>query len=236
MTEAVVADNAPFAEKLLDRGILFGDSYVRVVLDAHSMRCMTLFLDRGFDLNKPDGVSCMPVWGTSRAVTTDRGLLYWLLERGANLNVDAKWDSTTPMSHVVKSAAPDLVRDLLDDSRDLVDLYKGDLLYHALKRKTDIVTVLGLLLDHGAPINDGLYARHPGAQNMFFFMPRGPPLHEAAEDGQLEAVCYLLSRHADVTVRDTQNKTALDYAQKQGHADIAAVLQKAMAESSVQHL
>lgn len=213
MKDAVIADNAPFAKKLLERGICFPDTYIYTALEAHALRCMTLFLDRGFDLNKPQSVSAMPVWGTSEAATTDRTLLYWLLERGANLNIDAKWASTTAMSYIVEDASLDLVRDLLDDPRDLVDVYKGDLLHHALKRQTDTVPVLGLLLDHGAPINDGLFARHLGAQSMFFFMPRGPPLHEAAEKGQLEAVRYLVSRHADVMVRDTQGKTALDYAQ-----------------------
>ncbi|CAK7221318.1 hypothetical protein SCUCBS95973_004453 [Sporothrix curviconia] len=118
------------------------------------------------------------------------------------------------MSIVVEDASPDMVRDLLEDPRGFVDVEKGDLLHHALDRKTanDIVPVLGLLLDHGAPLNEGFYSRHPASQNMYSFMPRGPPLHKAADKGQLDAVRFLLSRHADVSIRDTQGKTALFYA------------------------
>ncbi|CAK7231313.1 hypothetical protein SCUCBS95973_007870 [Sporothrix curviconia] len=164
-------------------------------------------------------------------------MVYWHLERGADLNIHGPYDFETVMSRFVECSAFDLVRDLLDDPRGLVDITKGDLLHHALDRKTgDIIPVLSMLLDHGAPLNEGLYSRHPPSQNMYFFMPRGPPLHTAAEKGQLDAVRFLLSRRADVSVRDTQGKTALFYAEKKGHTEIAEVLQAAMAEFKAQHL
>ncbi|CAK7204050.1 hypothetical protein SEUCBS139899_006801 [Sporothrix eucalyptigena] len=130
----------------------------------------------------------------------------------------------------------DLCGTFLDDPRHLVDVFKGDLLHHALDRKTDVVPVLTMLLDHGAPINEGLYARHLASQEMYFFMPRGPPPHKAAEEGQLDAVCFLLRRHAGVSIRDTKGKSAIFYAQKMGHTEIVEVLEKAMAEFKSQHL
>lgn len=119
------------------------------------------------------------------------------------------------MSFAVKYAEVALVQEYLTDPRFRIDVTKGDLLHYALDRKakTEVVAVLTMLLDHGAPINDGLYARHLASQNMFFFMPRGPPLQKAAEMGQLDAVRFLLERHADVSIRDTKGNTALFYAQ-----------------------
>ncbi|CAK7223156.1 hypothetical protein SBRCBS47491_005109 [Sporothrix bragantina] len=232
--QAVAVDNAEFAEKLLRRQIVLTHSYVRAAVKSRAKRCLELFSRYGFDINKPECATRPPAW---TYLTDNREMVYWLLEHGANLNVHGECDFTTVMSGVVEVAPPDLIRDLLDDPRHLVDVYKGDLLHHALDRKTDdIAPVLAMLLDHGAPINEGLYARHLASQNMYFFMPRGPPLHKAAEKGQLDAVRFLLSRHADVSIRDTQGKTALFYAEKKGHTEIVEVLQKAMAEFKTQHL
>ncbi|CAK7214886.1 hypothetical protein SCUCBS95973_002287 [Sporothrix curviconia] len=230
---AIAADNAEFAEFLVRRGMAHIDGYVYTAVRSRAKRCLEMLFRYNVDINKPDFETRPPLW---RFAATDREMVYWLLEHGADLNVHAQYDFTTVMSHFVTHASTDLVRDLLDDPRHLVDIFKGDLLHHALDRKTDVVPVLGMLLDHGAPINEGLHARHPPSQNLHFFMPRGPPLHDAAYKGQLDAVCFLLSRHADVRIRDTKGKTALFYAEKEGHTEVSEVLQKAMAEFKSQHL
>ncbi|OAA63288.1 Ankyrin repeat-containing domain protein [Niveomyces insectorum RCEF 264] len=209
LSDAIEMDNAEFAESLLERGMCVDHSYFRQALEVHAMHCLDLFLRRGYDVNKAEAPTA---------------------PRGADLNAHALCDTTTPMSIAVQSGTPELVRELLEDPRDLVDVGQGDLLHYALARKTDIVPVLAMLLDHGAPINASLYSHLLGAQNMFCFMPRGPPLHKAADDGNLEAVRFLLSRNADVSIRDTQGKTALYYAQNGVHADIVEVLQTATAE------
>lgn len=231
--DAIVVDNAGFAEKLIRRRITFTDSYIYTAVKSRAKRCLELFFRYRVDVNKPECQTRPPMW---RFAAADWEMVYWLLGHGADLNVHAECNFATVMSSVVELAPTDLVRDLLDDQRHLVDVGKGDLLHHALHRKTDVVPVLALLLDHGAPIDEGLYARHLASQNMNFFMPRGPPLHDAAGKGQLDAVCYLLDRHADLSIRDTKGKTALFYAQKNGHTEIAEVLQKAMAEFKTQHL
>ncbi|KAL1900612.1 hypothetical protein Sste5346_002335 [Sporothrix stenoceras] len=233
MHDAIEIDNAEFTKGLLERGMLLHGSYVKNAIEVHAMRCLTLFLQRGHDLNKPQGKTRPPVWAYC---VTDWFMLQWLLDHGADLNTCAPCDGTTPMSYVVQFCPPEIIHTLLEDPRGLVDVNKSEVLHYALARTTDVLPVLVMLLDHGAPINAGLYANNLGAQNMFFFMARGPPLHKAADEGNLDAVRFLLSRHADVMICDTQGHTALYYAQKNGHTAIIELLKSAMADFKVQHL
>jgi hypothetical protein len=167
MQDAVAVDNSAFAEKLLRRGLVLHDSYVRTALGPCAMRCLALFLQRGLGLNKPESESRLPVWGSSMA-TANRDIVYWLLDHGADLTVDTEWINTTPVASVVQHAAPDPVRGLLEGPRHFVDTHKGDLLHDALDCAvdvdvdTDTVGILGLV-DHGAPIYEALYARRLGA-------------------------------------------------------------------------
>ena len=44
-------------------------------------------------------------------------------------------------------------------------------------------------------------------------MGLGTPLHKADELGKMDVVIYLISEGADLDVKDTNGRTALDYAQ-----------------------
>jgi ankyrin repeat protein len=144
----------------------------------------------------------------------------WLLERGADLNVRPVID-ITPLSHAVKYATPDLLRELLDRGGDV---QKGEVLQHALNRSTDVVTVLGMLLDKGAPLNAVMYANHPGSWRMYFFLERGTPLHKAATIGNAEAVRFLLDRGADPSIPNSKGRKALECAERAGHKEIVEML------------
>ncbi|KIH87288.1 hypothetical protein SPBR_05182 [Sporothrix brasiliensis 5110] len=234
MYDVLRVDNVAFAERLLQRGVPIRHDVFGAALDESALRCLALFLRSGYDVNEPEGATTPPVWAF---FSDDEELTYWLLDHGANMNVDAPYWNMTAMSNVVQWGTLELVCDLLNDPRHLVDMNKGDLLHYALNRETDdIVPVLALLLDHGAPINEGLFARHRSCAERMHFMPQGPPLHTAAEKGNLKAVQFLLSRHADVSIRDTKGETALCVAQTNGHTEIAEVLQEAMAKYKAQHL
>jgi ankyrin repeat protein len=52
----------------------------------------------------------------------------------------------------------------------------------------------------------------------------GAPLRVAAASGNLEIVKYLLSVGADTTLRNSQGKSALDWAEENGHGEIAVLL------------
>ncbi|KIH86535.1 hypothetical protein SPBR_08614 [Sporothrix brasiliensis 5110] len=230
--DAIHVDNSAFIAKLMQRGFEV-KHFFREAVEKHALRCLTLFLETGYDINQPECDMKPPVWTRT---TVDSPITFWLIARGANLNAHAPYHIFTPMSFAAQYAQAGLVHAYLTDPRGLVDIGTGDLLQYALDRKADVLPVLSMLLDHGAPINEGLFARHLASQNMFFFMPRGPPLHKAAEKGQLDAVRLLLDRHADVTIRDTKGKTALFYAEKEGHREVAEVLRQAMEAAKVQHL
>lgn len=233
MHDAVEMDNVEFTQGLLERGMVLRDTYVQRALEVHAMGCLTLFLQRGYDLNKPEAATRPPVWAHH---VTDWVLLQWLLDHGADLNACPPCDGTTPMSYVVQLCPPAIIQQLLEDPRHLVDVNKSEVLHYALARTTDVVPVLAMLLDYGAPINACLYANNPGALRMLFFYPRGTPLHKAADEGRLDAVQFLLSRHADVMIRDAKGRTALDYAETNGHTAVVALLKSAMAEFKAQHL
>lgn len=86
MRDAIVVDNSDFAAKLMQRGMEMVDSFFRAGVEAHAKRCLTLFLEAGYDLNKPESAAKPPVW-TNSAV--DREMTVWLVDRGADLNAHA---------------------------------------------------------------------------------------------------------------------------------------------------
>ena len=102
---------------------------------------------------------------SSSYAVADREMVFWLLERGADLNKSPHID-ITPVSFAVEKAAPDLVRELLNHSGDVT---KGEVLKHALDRQTDVVTVPGMLLDRGAPLDAVMYEDHGGSFQLNFF-------------------------------------------------------------------
>lgn len=155
-----------------------------------------------------------------RHAVADREMVFWLLDRGGDLNKTPHID-ITPLSFAVKNAAPDLLRDLLDHSGDV---QKGEVLQYALDRNTDVVAVLGILLDRGAPLDAVMYEDHHGSMQLYFFFERHTPLCKAAAIGNAEAVRFLLERGADPDVQNSKGRTALECAEEKGHAEIVEML------------
>ncbi len=147
-------------------------------------------------------------------------MAFWLLARGADLNARAHID-ITPLSVAVKKAAPDLLEELLDHSGDV---QKGEVLQHALDRKTDVIPVLGMLLDRGAPLDAVMYEEHPGSFQLNFIFERHTPLCKAAAIGNAEAVRFLLESGADPSVQNSKGRTALECAEQKGHQEIVEIL------------
>ncbi len=147
-------------------------------------------------------------------------MIFWFLEHGADLNAQPYID-ITPLSVAVRTSAPDLLQELLDHSGDV---QKGEVLQYALDRKTDVIPVLGMLLDRGAPIDAVMYEEHPGSFQLNFMWERPTPLCKAAAIGNAEAVRFLLERGADPSVQNAKGRTALECAERKGHQEIVEIL------------
>jgi hypothetical protein len=122
------------------------------------------------------------------------------LERGANPNARAP-EGWTPLFEAVMppSKEPAIAELLLAKGADVrVRDKNGQTPLHAAAKFGDEAH-LHVLLDRGGAEID---ARDPG---------RRTPLHVAADLGRVEAVTFLVSRGADVSLRDHADRTPRDY-------------------------
>jgi ankyrin repeat protein len=154
----------------------------------------------------------------------DRALTEWFLDRGADPNAMCEWD-LTPMSMAMWDAPMDTIRLLFERGGDII---KGQLLHNAVRhRKTpDVFELVNLLLDKGMPVNDIQYKHHYPSWmiNCPFYM--GTPLHYAASEGNLELVKLLLSRGADPTIKNSNDKSLLQLAERYKRAEVVDFLKK----------
>lgn len=209
------------------------DFIAREAIDTYSKNTLLLLLDHGWDINgridsRPTVLETFLHHSHStpdRDSHERRDMAYWLIDHGAGLNERPRHVDTTGMSHAVEHASVDFVRDLLDHHGG--DVQKGQLLHHALRRrhKDDIVEMLHVLLERGAQLNMVMYADDQRFFRNYAPMDLGTPLHDAAQQGNVEAVKYLLTQGADTNVLSSRNRlTALQRAENAGHDDVVAIL------------
>ncbi|KAL1907425.1 hypothetical protein Sste5344_006767 [Sporothrix stenoceras] len=120
------------------------------------------------------------------AIDTDRDMVIWLIAHGASLNERPRYVDITGMSQAVQHTSLDLVRELSRTQSGT----------QSVAAASDIVEMLGLLLERGAPLNLTLYADDEVSSYKYRNSDHGTPLHEAA----------------------------LAWAEKAGHEDVAAML------------
>lgn len=150
----------------------------------------------------------------------------WLLDHGADPNQQCAIN-LTPLSWAVACAPVRVIKTMFDRG---ADVQKGEPLQHAIDRETDIVEVLSLLLEKGAPLNKTMYQNDYQSWRLYFFMGLGTPLHKAADQGKVDAVQYLLGQGADTTIKDARGWTALDYARDSNHPDVVKLLEDVRAK------
>lgn len=243
MYEAVRQDRATVVEELLNHGMRTRYTFALEAIRAKAKNCLGVFLQHGWDINAPiseteptpfayvfytirlyaAGGLIGPFFSLFRFVVADREVALWLLDLGADLNKPTYID-LTPMSYAVQSAPPDLVRELFNRGGDV---QRGQLLQHALDRPADIIEVLGILLDRGAPLNAIMYENHEASRRLYPFMEFGTPLHKAASLGKADVVRYLLERGADVASRNAKGRTAMECAERAGHDEVVGMLESA---------
>ncbi|GKZ26532.1 hypothetical protein AbraIFM66951_002751 [Aspergillus brasiliensis] len=106
------------------------------------------------------------------------------------------------------------------------DARKGQLLPHAIDRHADNIAILRLLIDNGADVNATIYENHYPSRALFGFMGCGTPPRKAAELGKVDVVRYLVSKGANLSIRDANGRTAREYAQLLNQWDVIRVLEK----------
>lgn len=146
----------------------------------------------------------------------------WLLDHGADPNRQCVID-LTPLSLAVESAPISVIQLMFSRGGDA---RKCQLLHHAIERHSDNIAALRLLVENGANINSTMYEDHYPSRALFNFMPLGTALHKAAELGKVDVVRYLVSEGANLSIKDANGRTALEYAQLLNQREVIQALEK----------
>lgn len=162
----------------------------------------------------------------SSSVLDDEDLSRWFLTRGADPNATAGVLDITPLSVAVE-IAPRSIIELLFQYGGTTE--RGQLLHHAAMREgPDHVEVLDLLFAKGlTDVNGLLYGNHPDSFQLMSNVGLGTPLHVAAEKGMQDTVQYLLDKGADLLIRDTRARLAIDCARSNRHFAVVEVIRRA---------
>jgi ankyrin repeat protein len=148
-------------------------------------------------------------------------MVAWLLDHGADPNQQCVID-VTPLSLAVETASISVIQLML---RRGGDARKGQLLHHAIERNSDNITVLSILIEQGADIDSTIYNDYP-SWALFYFMGLGTALHKAAELGKVDLVHYLINEGANLDIKDSNGRTALERAKISNHCEVIRALEK----------
>lgn len=149
----------------------------------------------------------------------DEEMTAWLLDHGADPNRRCLID-LTPLSLAVESAPISIISLLFSRGGDA---RKGQLLHHAMERRSDTIEVLKLLLEKGVSLDSPAYKDQP-SWALFHFMGLGTALHKAAELGKVDVVNFLLSEGANKGVKDANGRTPIDCARMLNQWTVIEVL------------
>lgn len=155
----------------------------------------------------------------------DEEMTTWLLNHGADPNGQCKIDDT-PLSYAVHAAPLSNIKLMFDCGGDI---HRGQLLHRAIYRENDVIEVVTMLLEKGAPLNAIMYQDHEFSRVILDYLGPGTALHRAAELGRVDVVHHLLSWGADTTILDTKGRTALERAESRNQTEVVEML-KAVAQ------
>lgn len=164
-----------------------------------------------------------------RGVLRDRYLRTWFLDHGADPNIPGERDETA-LSEVVRYGPFHMIKQFFDDHGASATI--GFQLHRAVWReREDQLEIIAFLLHKGANVNQILHQ-----DTIWYFREMlcglGTPLHEAAEQGKLDVARLLIEHGANPLIQDSCRCTALQLAEKAGHADMVAFLADAAAVAS----
>ncbi|OBT69335.1 hypothetical protein VE03_01038 [Pseudogymnoascus sp. 23342-1-I1] len=201
---------------LFSMGIGEPSLYVWEALEAKSTAIFQVFLDHGWDINKPLGRNKAPPLGY---VSNDRALTEWFLNNDANPNATCDWDYT-PMSNAMQCASLDTINLLFTHG---ADINHGQLLHNAVIREgpeEEVIKLVDLLLKKGALIDEIQYQNDPQTFGELEAFSLGTPLHYAAEMGKEMLVSHLLKNGANQHIKNSKGKTVIEVAPHLKFSDV----------------
>jgi ankyrin repeat protein len=239
LDEAIRQQNMEMIQFLLDENVANGDLPVEVAVRSRAFKVLELFLQRGWDINQPMGrnepsvlryycqsliVSTSTYTSSIPLCTSDKEMVMWLLDHGANPNSRCDWDFT-PTSYAMLAAPLETIDALFERGANPLC---GQLLHYAVLRETsDALEVVCKIVEKGTPINEIKYETELKTYIERKPFGLGTPLHRAAEFGKMDVVEYLLKMGADSLKLDSKGRTPRYWAEKEGFADVACVLEEA---------
>ncbi|KAJ5675422.1 hypothetical protein N7462_008319 [Penicillium macrosclerotiorum] len=220
LSDAIEHNKSDFASKLLQYGYPIVGLHAKEAIFYKSKDVLMVYLEAGWDINDPiDEISPLYLGATSYAVL-DRDLTAWLLDRGANPNQRSTVDCT-PLSYAVQLASMSVIRLMLERGGDLL---KGQLLQYCVYREDDVIDVLSLLLEKGAPINATM-SKDRLTFVRWWVYGLGTALHIAVQLGKFDVIRYLMESGADMNVKDALGRTALELAKVKNQRNFVAYLE-----------
>ncbi|OQE16555.1 hypothetical protein PENFLA_c027G10004 [Penicillium flavigenum] len=147
-----------------------------------------------------------------RAINNQPGLVKLLVGNGADLYLNKKVKTWTPLQFAAESGLGTTIRRLLEKSGDVQSVDFQTLLHHAAERGYEELT--RSLLEAGAP-------KEAEALDSW------TPLHRAAQHGHKAVTQLLVDAGANKEVQTTDGRTPLHYAAKHGHEEIVWLLLEA---------
>ena len=181
---------------------------------------------QGADVNVRDGSKRTPLWAICLFGVEDPDILQWLLNHGADVNVqDIPW---TPLHSAAYYGHAQTIRTLIEHNPDANSRnHRGATPLHLAASPPmtasishDHVDIMQVLLDYGAD---------PNAQDN----DRSTPLHHSSwweksgyeqGKGTVEGTRLLLKHGAIIDAEDIEGRTPLQVALKHGRHDIVACL------------
>ncbi|XP_046672408.1 ankyrin repeat domain-containing protein 17-like isoform X4 [Homalodisca vitripennis] len=174
-------------------------------MDGH-VEVAKLLLDSGAQVNMPTDSFESPLTLAACGGHVDLALL--LIERGANIE-EVNDEGYTPLMEAAREGHEEMVSVLLNKGAN-INAQTEETQETALTLACcgGFLEVADYLIKHGAELELGA----------------STPLMEAAQEGHLDLVRYLLEARADVHAQTQTGDTALTYACENGHTDVADLL------------
>ncbi|XP_033224897.1 ankyrin repeat domain-containing protein 17-like isoform X3 [Belonocnema kinseyi] len=175
-------------------------------MDGH-VEVARLLLDSGAQVNMPTDSFESPLTLAACGGHVDLAML--LIERGANIE-EVNDEGYTPLMEAAREGHEEMVALLLSQGRALINTQTEETQETALTLACcgGFLEVADFLIKAGADIELGA----------------STPLMEAAQEGHIDLVRYLLESNADVHAQTQTGDTALTYACENGHTDVADLL------------